>query len=151
MMMRRRSRARRIAKWTGLAVCVVVAVAWVTSILRNVGYSRGRIDFGLALGGAYGILSEHPGGWGWFNYPGGRFAGVVWSPNLDLRRFGQTPFNGWGRNLFVPLWLPFLLVAIPTFILWRRDRRPPPGHCLRCRYDLTGNVSGRCPECGEVV
>jgi hypothetical protein len=26
------------------------------------------------------------------------------------------------------------------------------GHrCLKCRYDLTGNLSGRCPECGTVV
>ena len=23
--------------------------------------------------------------------------------------------------------------------------------CLSCGYDLTGNVSGRCPECGEVI
>src|SRR5262249_37714200 len=34
-----------------------------------------------------------------------------------------------------------------AFIVWRLDRRPPPGHC-NCGYDLTGNVSGRCPECG---
>ena len=26
-----------------------------------------------------------------------------------------------------------------------RDTR----HCRRCDYDLTGNVSGVCPECGE--
>jgi uncharacterized membrane protein (DUF485 family) len=27
------------------------------------------------------------------------------------------------------------------------------GHavCLACGYDLTGNVSGRCPECGEAI
>lgn len=25
--------------------------------------------------------------------------------------------------------------------------RPPAGHC-RCGYDLTGNTSGACPECG---
>jgi hypothetical protein len=23
------------------------------------------------------------------------------------------------------------------------------GHCWHCGYDLTGNVSGRCPECGK--
>ena len=26
--------------------------------------------------------------------------------------------------------------------------RIAPGHCRACGYDLTGNVSGRCPECG---
>lgn len=25
---------------------------------------------------------------------------------------------------------------------------PPEGHCAACGYDLTGNESGRCPECG---
>ena len=24
-------------------------------------------------------------------------------------------------------------------------------HCVKCGYDLTGNVSGVCPECGEGV
>jgi rubrerythrin len=25
------------------------------------------------------------------------------------------------------------------------------GQCRKCGYDLTGNVSGVCPECGEAV
>lgn len=27
-------------------------------------------------------------------------------------------------------------------------RRLPRGHCQSCGYNLTGNVSGYCPECG---
>jgi len=27
-------------------------------------------------------------------------------------------------------------------------RRVPAGHCVACGYNLYGNVSGRCPECG---
>jgi hypothetical protein len=26
-----------------------------------------------------------------------------------------------------------------------------PGHCPKCRYNLTGNRSGICPECGHPV
>jgi hypothetical protein len=53
------------------------------------------------------------------------------------------------RMLYVPLWLPLIVLAIPTAILWWLDRRRRlPGHCRRCGYNLTGNVSGRCPECG---
>jgi predicted amidophosphoribosyltransferase len=49
----------------------------------------------------------------------------------------------------VPLWIPMLLVAIPTAWLWRRDRRHSPGCCPRCGYDLSGTPSGICPECGR--
>ena len=50
-----------------------------------------------------------------------------------------------------PLWLPLLVAVISTAFLWYRDRRPRPGHCQKCGYDLTGNISGRCPECGERI
>ena len=51
------------------------------------------------------------------------------------------------------LWVPFALFSTYPFIAfirgplrrWRRRRR---GLCLKCGYDLTGNVTGICPECG---
>lgn len=33
----------------------------------------------------------------------------------------------------------------------RRYRRRRRGRCEHCGYDLTGNVSGRCPECGTPI
>jgi hypothetical protein len=53
--------------------------------------------------------------------------------------------------IMLPFGWVFLLVAAPTVFLWYRDRRPPPGHCRNCGYDLTGNLSGACPECGTRV
>jgi len=44
-----------------------------------------------------------------------------------------------------------LLIAYPTFVIARaqyRRYRHKRGHCLKCEYDLTGNASGICPECG---
>ena len=35
-------------------------------------------------------------------------------------------------------------------LLTRRDRKHA-GLCPQCTYNLTGNLSGRCPECGAVV
>jgi hypothetical protein len=51
------------------------------------------------------------------------------------------------------VWLPVavvcLLASVLGFVLPRR--RPMTGHCQECDYDLTGNISGRCPECGTPV
>ena len=38
-----------------------------------------------------------------------------------------------------------------SYYAWRTthpDPRTLPGHCKKCGYNLTGNESGRCPECG---
>lgn len=41
-----------------------------------------------------------------------------------------------------------LVVGIPYRV---RRRKSPPGHCPDCRYNLTGNESGICPECGRPI
>ncbi|UCE58114.1 MAG: hypothetical protein JSU63_11775 [Phycisphaerales bacterium] len=56
----------------------------------------------------------------------------------------------------VTLAAPFgILVACPTIAFirgpLRRRRRRRKGLCIVCGYDLTGNVSGKCPECGTEV
>ena len=51
-----------------------------------------------------------------------------------------------------PIWAAQGLAGIPVLMsvslgYWRLRRRSL-GKCSTCNYDLTGNVSGRCPECG---
>jgi hypothetical protein len=53
-----------------------------------------------------------------------------------------------GIAFIIPLWIPLLVVAVPPVIAWRHTRRLSKGHCRQCGYNLTGNVSGICPECG---
>lgn len=44
------------------------------------------------------------------------------------------------------------LAALGTHFEWPGFRLPrEPHECHRCRYDLTDNVSGVCPECGTPV
>jgi hypothetical protein len=45
----------------------------------------------------------------------------------------------------------FLGLFIWTTWAWVRKPRRPRGHCRSCGYDLTGNVSGVCPECGSAT
>ena len=62
---------------------------------------------------------------------------------ITARAFGQAA--GVFALILVPVGLMFLL-DIPRL---RRNRRLGRGQCLCCGYDLTANVSGVCPECGE--
>ena len=57
--------------------------------------------------------------------------------------------------LGIPYWfLSLLAVAFPTVWLSRRGRaarRQRANCCPACSYDLRGNVSGTCPECGTAI
>lgn len=78
---------------------------------------------------------------------------------LKLGPFKCEYLNGSGAAWWIvglPLWLPFsLLTVYPTIAFvrgpLRRWRRRQKGLCLRCGYNLTGNVSGICPECGTKI
>ncbi len=57
----------------------------------------------------------------------------------------------WSAYAFPELVVNIVLVSIATFLRRRYYPIYPPGHCQRCGYNLTGNVSGVCPECGEKI
>ncbi len=42
-----------------------------------------------------------------------------------------------------------LALLVLRFRSWQVGKHYPLGHCQKCGYNLTGNVSGKCPECGE--
>jgi hypothetical protein len=62
-------------------------------------------------------------------------------------------------SLVLPLWLPTVLFGIGpaawAMLYWRpllqRRRRSRRGLCLSCGYDLRGNTTGVCSECGSEV
>lgn len=50
--------------------------------------------------------------------------------------------------------IPILCIQVPVIVLFigaLYRKRTAPGHCQTCGYNLTGNVSGICSECGEPV
>jgi hypothetical protein len=56
------------------------------------------------------------------------------------------------KELSLPFWMPITLIAAPTlWSFWRARERNKRGRCRKCLYDLTGNVSGICPECGTPI
>lgn len=61
--------------------------------------------------------------------------------------------HGYGRfSFWTPIWTmmtPFIALVGWSYWIERRQRRLSV--CSACGYDLTGNVSGVCPECGTPI
>ena len=58
------------------------------------------------------------------------------------------------RHSKEPIWVFLLGVSAATgCVYWMnwRNRPPPKGSCPGCGYNLTGNESGKCPECSTPV
>jgi hypothetical protein len=63
----------------------------------------------------------------------------------------SLPFGGGPvRELWVPFWLITTVLIVLCTIVPRRPRIGPKD-CPHCGYDLTGNVSGACSECGTRI
>lgn len=54
--------------------------------------------------------------------------------------------------LFLGLLAGIMAGAVVYGLRWRALRRRPQfPACRYCGYNLTGNTSGRCPECGQPI
>ncbi|MBN4059001.1 hypothetical protein JYU10_00865 [bacterium AH-315-J04] len=76
----------------------------------------------------------------------------VWYPLYGPGRMSSTAVIAF---LFIPFWCigtMFIGIFIGRQIIkikWFQAF--PAGHCQHCGYDLTGNVSGKCSECGQSI
>ena len=130
------SRLRRTLKWTGAVVCFVLIGLWALSYS---GFVIGHYHAGGGLFFVEGEICQPFGG-----YLRGPFKELEGWRVLHISTIPATD------DISIPLWLPLLFVAVPTaWAFWSDFRRAPIDHCPRCRYDLTGNRNGRCPECGR--
>lgn len=62
---------------------------------------------------------------------------------FDDQRGGASP------DFIIPLWLFIAAAGSAAVLSWMRRAAPQSSGCEACGYDLRGNVSGRCPECGR--
>lgn len=140
----RKPRYRKL-KWLSLAASIVSFCLLVTSYLFEYGYTTNRVA--IAFGEASFCFSLMPSGdtWDQLGWYGVRYE----DEELSLRWkpwFGSN--SPWPIAIVLPLWIPTLLSCVAAFYFHRKARVPGPGHCLKCGYNLTGNESGICPECG---
>ena len=136
--------------WALISFSVLLAVLWiVTSFFINTVYMRD--DFVFVVG--EGLIAVGFGDWsgtdglgflpGVYTFPPkGRLLPIL--PSFSRL---QRPKRAIIR---LPIWIALGMVLMATFLRWRQEALKQVGHC-KCGYNLKGNVTGRCPECGTPV
>jgi hypothetical protein len=170
-MARMRRRLLTALSFLSLAMCLVFALGWMRGRFASDFFDYGRGDGFLTvviIDQSLLVILCH------FEPP--EHQGFTWSRNRADP--GYTSRNNptiWGKLGFytyrheerdetgftktrivgVPFWLLCLVTAVPplTFLNSTRKRRiriarVKANRCSACGYNLTGNTSGVCPECG---
>jgi len=141
----RLTRLAHIARLIVTAAWAIVVLTWILSTTTSILLPYGN---GSAYGLGSGTLTHATGlrertmsfAWKWSGLGEGHW-GSSW---------GIWPGGRVTRSEYTPLRPAVIATTIPTIILWLTGRkRHPRGTCSKCGYNLTGNVSGRCPECGK--
>lgn len=119
--MNTRLRLSRLGKWVGLLMSLLLAALMFAPTFTR------QVVFELKMGrDTVGLMLDGP-------------SVVIFDEHSSGGSFFQ-----------LPMWLWAAGFSILTLLFWWLDRTPiPTSHCRKCRYDLTGNTSGVCPECGE--
>jgi len=147
------SKRRIVSKRFALVASVLVGVVCLMSTLLTITWTSGDRNHQLGLSEgvlfiSWSVVPDLLGSWqpvqsGWVCS-----ANTSTEPFWDYGIVQDSPLS-W---VAIPIWGPIILAAVPTIWLWSMARkRTPPGHCLGCGYNLTGNVSGVCPECGTPI
>ena len=144
---RLRIAARKMVKWGGAMVALVLLVAWIGSSLGNVYWFPPSRYYAGVMSARLFIVDT----------------GVIGNPGDPKRfRFEQPGQPGWcfdptawpvSRFYSMPLWPLPLLSLLATAAAWRVEakylRRAREGACPACGYDRAGLAAGAvCPECG---
>lgn len=168
------SKRRPRLKWTLFSLTMFLIVLWGTSLVIYAGHLSGRwrvrMDYGVIFASCYfgpeyqikdivfrgyrlgptthGGPAAHWGFQSQFPY---RATLKTWYPRYSTPSQRNIP-GVWSLEMQMPFWLLVLLTGIPTaYLFWKDRRKKGPGFCGQCGYDLKGNVSGKCPECGKEV
>ncbi len=141
-------------------VSFVVKVRWALAEGRNAAsimFKGGRLYIGYFGDGGW-TYDSHPYTSDSNEYKDLRFR--------EFAGFGMYAYSYTARHALVaqperhryielPLWFPFVLFSAYPIVRFMRflrgDVRTEKGLCHECGYDLTGNVTGVCSECGTRI
>lgn len=129
---------RRTRCWIACVVPIILALATLRSFYRS---QRGW-EFGIGAGGisvGWEKNSWCPPGWS--------------ACDNDLRVWLWIPgfySNDGGWGVCFPLCLPIFIITVARLVA-SSLRQPMVTTRCSCGYDLAGNTTGTCPECGTPI
>jgi len=150
-----------------LLLCIATAATWRWSYSKPArkaaakAYVHGRqykltADRGEVF---WDIQEGYPTTRGGFHAPRGKMFSTYATGNEHrtwagiFGHFHSLPQYAYQLRLYFPIWWLFAAFAglsLGVFGWTLRKRLRLPAHaCTKCGYDLSGNVSGVCPECGQ--
>lgn len=131
---------------TLFSICTLLAALWTTSRIIAITYDGPSTHLFLA-DGEFALFVEPN------LIPPSSMRGDGWAVHTGYRPFLLKSsmflrFNAGRFHVNAPLGMLLLILVVPAIVLAREDPKTWIGLCKQCRYDLTGNVTGVCPECG---
>lgn len=176
-----RKMIKRMLVASTIAIGTMWAASWAWPLWRSWSWDESVVNVDItegAIDARYKCVN--PGKTINYAYRG-RFLGISWERRDDIITHGRWyipgsrfwPYVGHGYlpppdaklspasyrreyRVHIPYWIPFVLCSIPLLIIVGINRgrcyyRKIHGLCISCGYNLTGNQSGGCPECGTKI
>ena len=134
-----------LASLLSLLLCVATVVLWVRSYTRAdhlvICHGSENWCYLCTVRGEARIVAEPM----WTSWNGRRLF------SLSSDQVGYLSMKSYRSSVTIPLWLIVVVIVCRTIWRHRMRRVDPMLFCRNCSYDLTGNTSGVCPECGAAV
>lgn len=152
-----RNRYISIARISAVTLAAFGAIAFAASFSELPFYtcvangSNEHVEFSLNQGTFYVVWDEWIG-IGRMPEHGWRFYAFVndWPSRRAQIRALEENVEWPNSYLAIPCWITLIPSAILILRFVVRKLKRKLDHC-KCGYNLTGNVSGHCPECGRTV
>jgi|GEM_PF-2436358 len=147
----RASRKFRRLDCFGMYLSAAVFTVFAVNFRQDFGYAGSTWELRAFQGKLALVITDesrkfiYEEGWFWRENKNLLMDSILYAPFPTIK-FAKTH-----TVLSMPVAAIALGVALLSFVVWRRARAFPIGICVKCSYNLKGNESGVCPECGSPI
>ena len=118
----------RILQWSGLVASVILLATFLFSTRRAVTWDSPNLFYGCSLMSGMAGCAWRPDDWKLEDEkyppePGFTIAQYGWDKGLNVSWWFDISSSKHWEWILIPLWIPWLIVTLPTIVLWNRVRK----------------------------